>query len=103
MSATSEGLKHDIEHKREEFSDHVAALGDHVAPGRMAQRRWRSVRSSVLGAADADDNTSTDSSDSKPRSVPAVAASVFVTGLVLGIWLTRRHYRATLRRVRADA
>jgi cobalamin biosynthesis Mg chelatase CobN len=102
MGATSEDLKHDIEAKREELGDHVAALGDQVAPGRVARRRWQGVRSSVLGTADADD-PSADSSDSKPRSVPAIAASVFVTGLVLGIWLTRRHYRATLRRARADA
>lgn len=103
MGATPEDLKHDIEHKREELGDHVAALGDHVAPGRMAQRRWQSVRSSVLGTADADDDPSADSSDSKPRSVPAIAAAVFAAGFVLGVWLTRRHYRATLRRVRANA
>lgn len=100
MGATSEDLKHDIEHKREELGDHVAALGDHVTPGRMAQRRWQGVRSSVLGTSNDD---TTDTENSKPRSVPAIAASAFVSGLILGIWLTRRRYRATLRQVRADA
>lgn len=103
MGATSEELKHDIEVKRDELGDHVAALGDHVAPGRVAQRRWESIRSSVLGESDLDDDTPTDTESSEGRSVPAIAASVFVAGLVVGIGLTRRRYRATLRRVRADA
>lgn len=103
MGATSEDLKHDIEVKREELGEHVVALGDHVAPGRVAQRRRQSIRSSVLGSSDSDDATSTDTADGKPRSVPAIAASVFVAGLAVGMWLTRRHYRATLRGVRADA
>jgi len=103
MGATPEDLKHDIEVKRDELGVHVAALSDHVAPGRTAQRSWRRVRSSVIGGSDANHDPTADRTDNKPRSVPPIVASVFVTGLVLGIWLTRRHYRATLRRVRADA
>jgi hypothetical protein len=96
MGPTSDDLKHDIEVKREELGAHVAELGEHVTPGRVAKRRWQSVRSSVLGTAESDDQTLTDTADSGAPPGRAIAAASFIGGLVLGIWLTRRRYLAKL-------
>jgi hypothetical protein len=100
VGPTSDDLKRDIEVKREELGAHVAELGEHVTPGRLAKRRWQSVRSSVLGTAESDDQTLTDTADGRPPG-RAVAAASFVGGLVLGIWLTRRRYLAKLAKLDA--
>lgn len=101
MGPTSDDLKHDIEVKREELGSHVAELGDHVTPGRVARRKWGSVRSSVLGTSEPADDAPTDTGDGQRPSGPAMTIAGFVAGLILGIWLTRRRYVAKLAKLDA--
>jgi len=97
---TSDDLKRDIEVKRDELSEHVTALGNHVAPAHMAKRRLDQLRGAVLGGANADDRPDA-IGGSDTRSLPAVAAATFTAGLIVGLWAKRRRYKAAIRRARA--
>jgi hypothetical protein len=100
MGTASDDLKRDIDVKREELGAHVAELSEHVAPGRVARRRWQRIRS-MLGTSGSDEETSTGAPEGKRSAGPATTIAGFVAGLLLGFWLTRRRYLAKL--ARADA
>lgn len=94
MGPTSDDLRQDIDRKREELGVHVAELGEHVAPGRMARRRWQSVRSSMRGTAESAGDAAAGTTEENGPSGAAIAAASFFAGLVLGIWYARRRYLA---------
>jgi len=43
-------LRHEIEGTRDQLGDTLEAIGDRVSPGRVVERRWNRVRSSVTNA-----------------------------------------------------
>ena len=125
MGATAEELKQDIEQKRLELGDDLTALGDHVSPAQIAQRKkaeygfrarrgWQAVQDKIHAATSGDRVTGArmedavddfDHSDhSNGTSVGdnplAVGAISLVVGVLVGaVWSRRRTRRRMKRRM----
>ncbi|MFC4066203.1 DUF3618 domain-containing protein [Actinoplanes subglobosus] len=52
MAEEPERLRQDIENTRASLTRDVDRLADRASPGRVAQRRWQSVKEKVMGSAD---------------------------------------------------
>jgi len=117
MGATAEELRLDIEAKREELGDDLAALGNHVAPAQIAQRKGAEyaarIRDGVQGLKQSigGDDTSPSRAGDDPvagggppatsgltDNPVALAAISAVVGLVVGSLLSRRRARRRARR-----
>ncbi len=125
MGATAEELKQEIEQKRLELGDDLTALGDHVSPGQIAQRKkaeygfrarrgWETVQTKIhaatsgdrissadgAGATDDFDHSDHSNATSIADSPLAVGAISLVVGLLVGaVWSRRRTRRRMKRRM----
>lgn len=112
MGATAEELRADIEAKRSELGDDLTALGSHVAPAQVAQRKGAEyaskIRDGVQGLIGGDDPSRAGDDQVAGGGPPAsqgladnpaaVAAIAAVVGLVVGAFLSRRRARRRARR-----
>jgi hypothetical protein len=114
MGPTAEELKRDIEHKREELGDDLTALGDHVSPQQIVQRKkveyrfraqqlWAQAREKLHAtSAPASDELGEPDGAGAPAPIenPAVVgAAGLVVGLLVGaVWSRRRTRRRLARR-----
>ena len=113
MGATAEELRLDIEAKRAELGEDLEALGQHVAPAQIAQRKGAEyaakIRDGVQGLIGREDESSHAGDDRVAGGGPpanpsiaenplAVAAISIFVGVVLGSFLSRRRARRRARR-----
>lgn len=117
MGTTAEELRLEIEAKRDELGDDLAALGHHVAPAQVAQRAGqataarirdgvRTVQDALRGDAAPTTRAGRDQvAGGGPPANPgladnpaAVAAISALVGLLVGAFLSRRRARRRARR-----
>ncbi len=125
MGPTAEELKQEIEQKRLELGEDLTALGDHVSPAQIAQRKkaeygfrarqgWETVQTKIHAATSTDrvagadvedavddfahsDHSNATSLTDNPLAVGAIS---LVAGLLVGaVWSRRRTRRRMKRRM----
>ena len=113
MGATAEELRLDIERKRLELGDDLTALGDHVSPAQIAQRKkaeyrfraeraWQTIQTKVHAATAAPADAASPDVDRGPVRLLdnplAVGAISLASGLLVGAVWSRRRTRRRMRR-----
>jgi len=83
MGTSTDALRRDLEHERNELTNDLQVIGDRVSPGRMVERRkaatrqrFTQMREQVMGTADHMRNSATNAGDSTSGAISNAASSV---------------------------